>query len=72
MIFRRYNAFGNSLFKSLYKFIYKIFLTILAKKEKAMLRYLYPTCELRTCDSNKFMKLAQLKEDNLNSADKKE
>lgn len=37
-----------------------------------MLRYLYPTCELRACDSNKFMKLAQLKEDNLNSADKKE
>lgn len=34
-----------------------------------MLRYLCPMCGLRACDSNKFLKIAQFKEDNLNSAD---
>lgn len=34
-----------------------------------MLRYPCPICGLRACDSNKFLKLAQLKEDNSNNAD---
>ena len=34
-----------------------------------MLRYPCPMCGFRACDSNKFLKLEQLTEDNLNDAD---
>lgn len=34
-----------------------------------MLRYPCPMCGFRVCDSNKFLKLEQLTENNLNSAD---